>query len=65
MAYVVGTGIHFFFVFAWGVVFAWVWPYFARRGHEATLIAIFFAAYRLDRDACCDRAGLFEPPELP
>ena len=43
VAYVVGTGIHFFFVFAWGMAFAWVWPYFARRGYEATLIAMFFA----------------------
>src|SRR6202451_623253 len=44
VAYVVGTGIHFFFVFAWGLVFAWVWPTFARRGCEATLVAMFFAA---------------------
>src|SRR6202047_4197790 len=42
--YLVGTGIHFFFVFAWGLVFAWVWPTFARRGYEATLVAMFFAA---------------------
>src|ERR1700722_20253528 len=44
VAYVVGTGIHFFFVFAWGLVFARVWPIFARRGYEATLVAMFFAA---------------------
>ena len=43
LSYVVGTGIHFFFVFVWGVIFAWIWPYFARRGYEATLIAMFFA----------------------
>jgi hypothetical protein len=43
MAYVVGTAIHFFFVLAWGVAFAFVWPYFARRGYEATLVAMFFA----------------------
>jgi hypothetical protein len=43
LAYVVGTGIHFFFVFAWGVAFALVWPVFARRGYEATLVAMFFA----------------------
>jgi hypothetical protein len=42
-AYVVGTGIHFFFCFAWGVLFAFVWPYFRRRGYEATLVALFFA----------------------
>jgi len=44
VAYAVGTGIHFFFVFAWGLVFARVWPIFARRGYEATLVAMFFAA---------------------
>jgi len=43
VAYLVGTGIHFFFALAWGVVFAWVWPTFARRGYEATLVAMFFA----------------------
>jgi hypothetical protein len=43
MAYVVGTGIHFFFCFAWGVLFAFIWPYFRRRGYEATLVALFFA----------------------
>ena len=35
LAYVVGTGIHFFFALAWGVVFALLWPVFARRGYEA------------------------------
>src|ERR1700732_1432482 len=43
LAYVVGTGIHFFFCFAWGVLFAFVWPYFRRRGYEATLVALFYA----------------------
>ncbi|HLZ03389.1 MAG TPA: hypothetical protein VKR55_14715 [Bradyrhizobium sp.] len=43
VAYLVGTGIHFFFVLVWGVAFASVWPYFARRGYEATLIAVLFA----------------------
>jgi hypothetical protein len=43
LAYVVGTAIHFFFALAWGVVFAFVWPYFRRRGYEATLVALFFA----------------------
>jgi len=43
VAYAVGTGIHFFFCFAWGVLFAFAWPYFRRRGYEATLVALFFA----------------------
>jgi hypothetical protein len=43
LAYVLGTGIHFFFCLAWGVLFAFAWPYFRRRGYEATLIALFFA----------------------
>ena len=42
-AYVLGTGIHFFFCFAWGVLFAFLWPYFRRRGYEATLLALFYA----------------------
>ena len=42
-AYVVGTGIHFVFAAAWGVLFAAIWPYFRRRGYEATLIALFYA----------------------
>jgi hypothetical protein len=44
LAYVVGTGIHFFFCFVWGVLFALLWPHFRRRGYEATLVALFFAA---------------------
>jgi len=43
LAYVVGTTIHFFFALAWGVLFAFIWPYFRRRGYEATLVALFFA----------------------
>src|SRR5262245_23819256 len=43
-AYVVGTSIHFFFSIAWGVLFAWLWPYFRRRGYEATFVALFYAA---------------------
>ncbi len=43
LAYILGTGIHFFFCFAWGVLFAFLWPYFHRRGYEATLVALFFA----------------------
>src|SRR5579863_10439302 len=31
-AYVLGTGIHFFFSILWGILFASIWPYFARRG---------------------------------
>jgi hypothetical protein len=42
-AYVVGTGIHFVFALAWGVVFAFMWPAFRRRGYEATLVALFYA----------------------
>lgn len=42
-AYVVGTGIHFVFATAWGVLFATIWPYFRRRGYEATLVALFYA----------------------
>src|SRR5262245_34324324 len=43
LASVVGTGIHFFFAIAWGVLFAWIWPYFSKRGYEATLVALFYA----------------------
>jgi hypothetical protein len=43
LSYVVGTAIHFSFALGWGVVFALIWPYFRRRGHEATLVALFFA----------------------
>ncbi len=42
-AYVVGTGIHFVFALAWGVLFAYLWPIFRRRGYEATLVALFYA----------------------
>jgi hypothetical protein len=42
-AYVVGTGIHFVFALAWGVVFALMWPVFRRHGYEATLVALFYA----------------------
>jgi hypothetical protein len=43
VAYVVGTSIHFFFAIAWGVLFAFIWPFFRRRGWEATLVALFYA----------------------
>lgn len=41
-AYLVGTGIHFSFCAAWGVLFAWIWPYFRERGYEATLLGLFY-----------------------
>lgn len=44
-AYVVGTGIHFMFAIAWGVLFAAIWPYFRRHGYEATLVALFYAVF--------------------
>ncbi|MDR8729672.1 hypothetical protein [Burkholderia pseudomultivorans] len=42
-AYFIGTAIHFAFAVGWGVVFAAIWPWFRRRGHEATFVALFFA----------------------
>jgi hypothetical protein len=42
-AYVVGTAIHLVFALAWGVLFAFIWPFFRRRGFEATLVALFYA----------------------
>ncbi|WP_315837863.1 hypothetical protein [Bradyrhizobium prioriisuperbiae] len=42
-AYVVGTAIHFAFALAWGVLFAYLWPMFRRRGYEATFVALFYA----------------------
>ncbi|WPP01724.1 hypothetical protein SFA35_10400 [Pseudomonas sp. HR96] len=42
-AYLLGTLIHFVFAIGWGVLFAAVWPYFRRRGYEATFIALFYA----------------------
>jgi hypothetical protein len=43
LAYVVGTGIHFTFAAAWGVLFALIWPFFRRRGLDATLVALGYA----------------------
>lgn len=43
LAYVVGTGIHFVFSAAWGVLFALLWPRLARQGYEATLVALGYA----------------------
>jgi hypothetical protein len=42
-AYGVGTAIHFTFAMAWGVLFTLIWPFFRRRGVEATLVALFYA----------------------
>ncbi len=42
-AYLLGTGIHFFFCLVWGVLFAWLWPGLQRRGWEATLAAMVYA----------------------
>jgi hypothetical protein len=41
-AYVMGAAIHFFFTIVWGLLFALIWPYFCRRGFEATLVALFY-----------------------
>jgi hypothetical protein len=43
LASVLGTVIHFVFAVAWGLLFAYVWPYFRRRGIEATLVALPYA----------------------
>jgi hypothetical protein len=45
-AYFLGTAIHFVYAIAWGVLFAAIWPYFRRRGYEATFIALFYAIIR-------------------
>jgi len=42
-AYGVGTLIHFGFAMAWGVPFALAWARLARRGFEATLLALPYA----------------------
>lgn len=42
-SHVIGTAIHFFFSAAWGVLFALIWPWFRRRGVEATFVALFYA----------------------
>lgn len=43
-AYIFGTGIHFVFSICWGIGFALIWPYFKKRGYEATFVALFYAA---------------------
>src|SRR5438445_11369584 len=45
LAYVVGTGIQFFFALGWGVLFAFACPTLRRRGYEAKLVALCFAAF--------------------
>lgn len=45
IAYPFGAAIHFVFAMAWGVLFAMIWPWFRRRGVEATLVALFYAAF--------------------
>lgn len=42
-ASLLGAAIHFAFALAWGVLFALLWPWFRRRGFEATLIALCYA----------------------
>ena len=42
-AYILGTVIHFSFALAWGILFAMIWPFFRRRGYEATFVALFYA----------------------
>src|SRR4051794_23796196 len=44
-AYLLGTAIHFAFAIAWGVLFALIWPFFRKRGWEATLLALFYAVF--------------------
>jgi len=43
LAYVLGIAIHFSFATAWGVLFAWAWPWLRQRGIEATLAAMGYA----------------------
>lgn len=42
-ASVLGTLTHFGFACIWGVAFAVIWPWFRRRGWEATTLALPFA----------------------
>lgn len=44
-SYVLGTAIHFSFAIGWGVLFAMIWPWFRRRGYEATLVALAYAIF--------------------
>jgi len=45
LAYVIGIGIHFVFSVFWGVLFALLWSRPAVRRQEATLVALFYAAF--------------------
>lgn len=42
-ASVIGIATHFGFAGVWGIIFATIWPPFARRGWEATTLALPFA----------------------
>jgi hypothetical protein len=44
-AHVIGIAVHFAFSLAWGVLFAQVWPWFRRRGYEATYVALYYAVF--------------------
>lgn len=44
-AFVIGTSIHFLFALGWGIAFAYAWPWFRKRGFEATLTAMIFAVF--------------------
>ncbi len=65
LAYILGTGMHFFLCFAWGVLFAFLWPYFRQRGYEATLVVSVLCRVPLDRGAFGDRAHFLGSFELP
>jgi hypothetical protein len=43
LANAIGTCIHFGFAIVWGVLFAFIWPFFQKRGVEATLVALGYA----------------------
>src|ERR1700687_6447799 len=60
-AYFAGTGIHFLFALAWGVVFAYLWPIFRRRGYEGGPV---LRVGDLDRDACRDHGRHHQPSRL-
>jgi len=42
LALLVSTCVHFLTACAWGIAFAWIWPFFRRRQIEVTLVALFF-----------------------
>jgi len=43
LAPLLGVSIHFGFAMVWGAVFALIWPWFQKRGWDATLLALFYA----------------------